>query len=48
MPDGESFLALELEQEIRGGKLTLVRTWPMLLERDELAAGATPPWTNLD
>jgi Tol biopolymer transport system component len=27
MPDGESFLTVQLEQEIRGGNLTLVQNW---------------------
>jgi Tol biopolymer transport system component len=27
MPDGESFLTIQLEQEIRGGDLTLVQNW---------------------
>jgi Tol biopolymer transport system component len=35
MPDGESFLTIQLEQEIRGGDLTLVQNWPeRLTDRD--------------
>jgi len=31
MPDGESFLTLQLEQEIRGGHLTLIQNWEAML-----------------
>ena len=31
MPEGESFLTIQLEQEIRGGNLTLVQNWPAKL-----------------
>jgi hypothetical protein len=35
MPDDESFLTIQLEQEIRGGDLTLVQNWlGRLPERD--------------
>ena len=34
MPDGESFLTVQLEREVRGGALTLVQNWVELLSRD--------------
>ena len=31
MPDGETFLTVQLEQEIRGGHLTLIQNWVAML-----------------